>query len=342
MLIPPRMSQLPVRQIGPFSVSAIGLGCMNLSHAYDVPPTEEDAIRLLNHALDAGVTFLDTAALYGGGNNERLLGKGVMHRKSEFTLASKCVLGMYDGKRGLNGHPDAITGTLEEALVRLNTDCIDLYYMHRLDRNVPIEESMGALVRAKEAGKIRAIGLSEMSAASIRRAHAVHPIAAVQTEYSPWVRNVEIAVLETCRELGIGFVAFSPVARGLLAGSVTSAEFAQGDIRSNMPRFQEPNLTHNLGLYARFKAVAEQAGVTPAQLSLGWVLSRGDDVVPIPGTRSIAHLDEDLIAASLTIDPAALTAVDEIFVPGAVAGTRYAPAMQAQIDTELLPEEITA
>lgn len=334
------MTILPTRSIGPFTVSAIGLGCMNLSHAYGVPPSEEEGIRLLNHALDAGVTFLDTAAIYGAGANERLLAKAVMHRRKEFTLASKCVLDLIDGQRVLDGRPETIAKTLDGALQRLNTDHIDLYYLHRLDRKVPIEDSVGALARAVEAGKIRAIGVSEMSAETIRRGHAVHPIAAVQSEYSPWVRNPEVAVLDACRELGIGFVAFSPVARGMLAGAVSANDFVAGDIRIAMPRFIEPNFSHNLALAARFDEVAAAAGLTPAQLSMGWVLSRGDDVVPIPGTRSIAHLDEDLSAATLSIDSGILAAVDDIFAPGAVHGARYAPAMQAQVDTELLPEEV--
>ncbi len=333
---------LPTRTIGPFTVSAIGLGCMNLSHGYGMPPSEEEGARLLNHALDAGVTFLDTAALYGGGNNERLIGKAVMHRKAEFTLASKCVLDMFDGKRGLDGRPEAIANTLDQALERLGTDHIDLYYLHRLDRNVPVEESVGALVRAKEAGKIGSIGLSEMSATTIRRAHAVHPIAAVQTEYSPWVRNPEVAVLETCRALGIGFVAFSPVARGMLAAAIPAPDYEGGDIRGTMPRFVEPCFSRNKVLVERFNALATDAGVTPAQLSIGWVLSRAPHIVPIPGTRSIAHLDEDLAAAAMIFAPDVLAAVDAIFTPGAIAGPRYSAAMQAQIDTELLPEEEVA
>jgi aryl-alcohol dehydrogenase-like predicted oxidoreductase len=200
---------------------------------------------------------------------------------------------------------------------------------------------MGALVRAKEAGKIGAIGLSEMSAATIRRAHAVHPITAVQSEYSPWVRNPEIAVLDACRELGIGFVAFSPVARGFLAGSVTKAEFAASDIRASMPRFQEPNFSENLKLAARFNAVATEAGIAPAQLSLAWVLSRWDHIVPIPGTRSIAHLDENVATLGLTVAQAHLDAVDAIFTPGAVRGARYSAFAQAQVNTELLPEEVS-
>jgi len=330
---------LPTRTVGSLTMSAIGLGCMNISHAYDVPPSEADATRLLNHALDLGVTHLDSAALYGSGANERLLAKAVGHRRKEYLLASKCVLDLIDGQRVLDGRPETIAGSLERSLQRLNTDFIDLYYMHRLDRNVPIEESIGALVRAKEAGKIGAIGLSEMSAATIRRAHAVHPIAAVQSEYSPWVRNPEVAVLDACKELGIGFIAFSPVARGFLANGVTRAEFVQGDIRAGMPRFQEPNFSHNLDLARRFNALAAQAGLAPAQLSLGWVLTRWAHIVPIPGTRSIAHLEENVGAAGLTLAPDLVDAVDAIFTPGAVHGARYSAAAQAQIDTELLPEE---
>lgn len=332
---------LPTRTIGPFAASAVGLGCMNLSHAYGTKPAEADAVRLLNAALDAGVTMLDTAALYGGGANERLLGKAVMHRRREFTLASKCVLEIVEGKRVLDGSPAAITRSVDASLRRLGTDTIDLCYLHRLDPAVAIEDSVGALVRAKEAGKIREIGLSEMSAATLRRAHAVHPIAAMQTEYSPWVRNAEVAVLDACRELGVGFVAFSPLARGLLAGGVTHNDFAPGDIRAGMPRFQGPNFERNLALAVRFNAIAADAGCTPAQLSLGWILSRAPFITAIPGTRSIAHLNDDLTAAAITIDAAAFAAVDALFKPGAVAGRRYPPAVQAQIDTELLPEEQT-
>ncbi|MHA6720780.1 aldo/keto reductase [Sphingomonas sp. RS6] len=330
---------LPRRTIGPFSVAAIGLGCMNLSHAYGVPPAREDGVRLLNRALDLGVTLLDTAALYGGGENERLLGAAVMHRRAEFTLASKCVLDLHDGKRGLDGSPAAITRTLERALGRLGTDYIDLYYLHRLDPNVPIEDSVGALVRAHEAGKIGAIGLSEMSAATIRRAHAVHPIAAVQSEYSPMVRNPEVAVLDTCRELGIGFVAFSPVARAMLAGAIRDDDYHEGDIRLTMPRFVEPQLSHNLETVATFDEIAAEVGCTPAQLALAWVLARGDHIVPIPGTRDIGHLEENVAAAAINLDAATIARVDALFAPGTIRGARYSAAAQRQIDTELLPDE---
>jgi aryl-alcohol dehydrogenase-like predicted oxidoreductase len=333
------MTQLPTRQVGPFSVSAIGLGCMNLSHAYDVSPSEEDAGRLLNRALDLGVTFLDTAAIYGGGANEKLLGKAVMHRRSEFTLASKCVLGILDGERVLNGSPNAIRRTLDGALERLGVDHIDLYYLHRIDANVPIEESVGELKRAVEAGKIGAIGLSEMGADTIRRAHAVHPVAAIQSEYSPMVRNPEIAVLELCKELGIGFVAFSPIARGLLAGAVRSDDYLERDIRRGMPRFVGTNLEHNLTLVDHFVALAGEAGCTPAQLALAWVLAKGEDIVPIPGTRSIAHLEEDLKALDVTLDAELVARVDALFARTAIRGPRYSRPLQAQIDTEVFPDE---
>lgn len=333
---------LPTRTIGPFQVSAIGLGCMNLSHAYGEKPEPAEAAALLNRALDLGITLLDTAALYGFGENERLVGRAVGHRRAEYTLASKCVLDVIDGKRGLDGSPAAIARTLDAALGRLGTDHIDLYYLHRLDRNVAIEESVGALVRAKEAGKIGAIGLSEMSAATIRRAHAVHPIAAVQTEYSPVVRNAEIAVLDTCRELGIGFVAFSPVARGLLAGGVADDRYVEGDIRAAMPRFTGEALAHNLRAVAAYDALAAEIGCTPAQLSLAWALSRAAHIVPIPGTRSIAHLAENVGALDVTITPEIAGRIDAIFAPGAIRGPRYAAAMQAQIDTETFPDEALA
>ena len=333
---------LPTRQIGPFTVSAIGLGCMNLSHAYGTPPSAEDGTKLLNRALDLGITLLDTAAIYGVGGNERLVGSAVMHRRSEFTLASKCVLDMVDGKRVLDGRPDSIRRTLDAALVRLGTERIDLYYLHRPDRNVPIEESVGELKRAVEAGKIGAIGLSEMGAALIRRAHAVHPIAAVQSEYSPMVRNPEVAVLDTCRDLGIAFVAFSPVARGMLARGVRDDGYEPGDIRLTMPRFLGDNLRHNLAVVARFDALAAEAGMTPAQLAIGWVLARGDDIVPIPGTRSIAHLEEDVGAAAVTIGPDLIRAVEAVF-DGSIRGARYSAPMQATVDTEILPgEELAA
>jgi aryl-alcohol dehydrogenase-like predicted oxidoreductase len=327
------------RMIGSLSVSAIGLGCMNLSHAYGHPLTDPEGAALLNRALDLGVTMLDTAALYGLGANERLIGKSVMHRRSEFILASKCVLDFVDGERRLDGSSEAITRTLDAALGRLATDHIDLYYLHRLDGRIPIEESVSALVRAKDAGKIRAIGLSEMSAATVRRAHAIHPITAIQSEYSPVVRNPEIAVLDTCRELGIGFVAFSPVGRGLLAGSIRSDDYVEKDIRRAMPRFVEPNLSHNLIAVGAFAALASELGWSPAQLSLAWVLSRGNLIAAIPGTCNLGHLEENIAAGSLRLPAEAAAQIEAIFAPGAIEGARYSAPMQAQMDTEIFPNE---
>ena len=330
---------LPTRRLGPLPVSAIGLGGMNLNHAYGEPPSAEDGARLLNRALDLGCTLIDTAALYGNGENERLVASAIGHRRGEYTLSTKCVLDVIDGKRALDGSPAQIAKTVEGSLQRLDTDFVNMVYLYRLDKKVPIEESVGALVRLKEQGKLGAIGLSEMSAATIRRAHAVHPIAAVQSEYSPAVRNPEIAVLETCRELGIGFVAFSPVARGLLAGSVRGADYVAGDIRAMMPRFVEPALGNNRPLVERFDQIAAAAGCTPGQLALGWLLAKGHDIVPIPGTRSIAHLEENLATATLSFDPAVLAQVDDLLPPGAISGPRYSAAMQAQIDTETFADE---
>ena len=331
--------KLPQRRIGPFTVSAVGLGCMNLSHAYAAPPPSDYSARLLNRALDLGVTMLDTAALYGGGNNERLIADAVGHRRDEFTLASKCVLGMRDGKRILDGSPDAIARSIDESLERLGIDHIDLMYLHRADANVPIEESVGALVRAKEAGKIGALGLSEMSAETIRRAHAVHPIAAVQTEYSLMVRNPEIAVLDTCAELGIGFVAFSPVARGLLAAGVRDDHYASGDIRAHMPRFTGANLAHNLEAVNAYEALAAEAGVTPAQLALAWLLQRAPHIVPIPGTTRIEHLEENVAAATIALPAEILERAESTFAAGAIRGARYPAAMQAQVGTEIFADE---
>lgn len=330
---------MPERAIGPFKVSAIALGCMNLSHAYGVPPSPAEGERLLNRALDLGVTMLDTAALYGGGNNERLIASAVGHRRGEFTLASKCVLGMRDGKRILDGSPQAIAASIDGSLERLGTDHIDLMYLHRPDKDVPIEESVGALARAKQAGKIGAIGLSEMSADTICRAHAVHPVAAVQTEYSLTVRNPEIAVLDTCAELGIGFVAFSPVARGLLATGVRDDAYASGDIRAHMPRFTGANLSHNLDAVRAYEALARESGISPAQLALAWLLARAPHIVPIPGTTRIDHLEENLDAAAIALPDDMLVRAEAIFAAGAIRGARYSRPMQAQVSTEVFPDE---
>ena len=323
------------RKLGPFALGPIGLGCMSLSYAYGTPPDPAHSARLLNHALDIGYDFMDTAALYGFGANESLIGEAIGGRRGEYVLASKCGMTGVDGRRVLDGRPETLLRTLDESLARLGTDVIDLYYLHRWDKRVPIEESVGALGRMVESGKVRAIGLSEVSAATLRKAHAVHPIAAVQNEYSPWSRNVELGLLETTRELGIALVAFSPTARGFLAGRVRADEdLEEGDLRRTMPRFQGDNLTRNLALYDRFSALAEEAGCTPAQLSLAWLLTRGDHIVPIPGTTSIRHLEENLAAGDFGLAPDVVAEIDTLLEPGAVAGARYPEAAQADVDTE--------
>ncbi|MFC3078373.1 aldo/keto reductase [Phenylobacterium terrae] len=328
------------RRVGPFEVSAIGLGCMSLSHAYGSPPPREQAEQVLLGALDAGYTFFDTAAVYGLGHNETLVGEVLGPHRDRFVLASKCGMTVGD-KREINGRPENLKATCEDSLRRLKTEVIDLYYLHRWDRRVPIEESVGALADLVREGKIRSIGLSEVSADTLRRAHAVHPIAAIQTEYSPWTRNPEVAVLDACRELGVTFVAFSPVARGFLAGGVRDvSKLEPGDIRLNMPRFQGENFAANLKLLERFEALAREAGCTPAQLCLAWLLHKDETIVPIPGTTSPDHMRENAAAAQVRLSAEVMARIDELVNPKTVAGPRYSAALQANIDTELLPGEL--
>ena len=316
---------MQTRRIGPFDVSAIGLGCMSLSHAYGPPPPRERAEAVLLGALDAGYTFFDTAAVYGIGHNETLVGEVLGPHRQKFTLASKCGLTNGD-KRELNGHPDILKSTCEGSLRRLKTDVIDLYYLHRWDRRVPIEDSVGALADLKAEGKIRAIGLSEVSADTLRRAHAVHPIAALQTEYSPWTRNPEIAVLDACRELGTAFVAFSPVGRGFLAGGVTDTDaLKDGDFRLGMPRFQGEAFAANLKMFDRFKALAARARCSPAQLCLAWLLAKDPIIVPIPGTTDPDHMREDAAAETVTLGPDIITDIDALVNRESVVGKPLRP-----------------
>ena len=332
------------RKIGTLDVSAIGLGCMNVCHAYGPPIEETQAIRLFQEALDAGVTHFDTAALYGFGTSEALLGKALAHRRSEFTLASKCgMTGVMqaDGKkvRVIDGRPETIKATIDVALQNLQTDVIDLYYLHRWDKQVPIEDSVGALADLVRMGKVRSIGLSEVSAGTLRKAHAVHPIAAVQTEYSLWTRNPEIAVLDTCRELGVSLVAFSPVARGFLSQTPPDpATFDAKDIRSNMPRFSADNYPANLDLYMAFRMLCDEAGCTPAQFALAWLLQRDASILPIPGTTKRAHLMENIQAADVRLDPELVAAAEELINTQTVSGNRYPAQARSEVDTEEFPE----
>ncbi|WP_127997877.1 aldo/keto reductase [Piscinibacter defluvii] len=323
------------RTLGPFEVAEIGLGCMNLSHAYGAPPPEEAAQALLRHALDRGVTLFDTAALYGFGANEELVGRTLAPHRREFVLASKCGLHGVEGKRVVDGRPETLRWSCELSLKRLRTDHIDLFYLHRWDKKVPIEDSVGALAGLVREGKVRAIGLSEVSAATLRRAHAVHPIAALQTEYSLWTRNPEIAVLAACREIGAAFVAFSPLGRGFFGGALREvAGFVAGDIRCTMPRFEPANYAANLRLLDGFEAVARRLGCSDAQLALAWLLARGEHVIPIPGTTQLAHLEDNLGAADVALDAATLAELDALINARTVVGGRYDAAAQAGVDTE--------
>ena len=328
------------RRLGEFSVSALGLGCMNLSHAYGTPPEPEAAGALLLRALERGITFFDTAALYGFGTNETLLGKVLKPHRSKIVLASKCGMTGVDGKRVIDGRPETLRRTCEESLQRLQTDVIDLYYLHRRDFKVPIEDSMGALADLVRAGKIRSIGLSEVSAATLRRAHAVHPVAALQSEYSLWTRNAELGTLAACRELGTAYVAFSPLARAYLTGTLTDpeAQLEAKDIRRQMPRFDAANYARNLALLPAYMDLAREAGCGPAQLALAWLLAQGEDIIPIFGTRQPEHLDDNAGAAAVSLDPRTVARLDALINQQTVAGPRYNVATQLEIDTEKFPD----
>jgi aryl-alcohol dehydrogenase-like predicted oxidoreductase len=317
------------------AVSPIGLGCMSLSHAYGHPPGAEQGARVLQRALDLGVDHFDTARLYGGGRNEDLIGKAIGHRRDEYLLASKMGIFVDGDKRGVDCRPATIRAEIEKSLTALRTDRIDLFYLHRRDFTVPIEESVGALAGLVAEGKIGGIGLSEMSAQTLRAAHAEHPIAAMQTEYSPWTRNVEIAVLEATRELEVALVAFSPLGRGALCGTLRDpADLPASDLRGSMPRFSAENWPANRALIDDFAVLAREQGVTPAQLSLGWVLARGSHVHVIPGTARIDHLEEDVARADWLPDADTVARVDALINQSTVAGHRYPPALRRSIDTE--------
>jgi aryl-alcohol dehydrogenase-like predicted oxidoreductase len=327
------------RRLGPFDVSAIGLGCMSLSHAYGVPPAPETSERLLLAAIDAGVTLFDTAALYGFGANESLVGRVLKPHRARLTLASKGGMAgvqFDDGvKRVIDGRPEAIRRNCEDSLRRLGTDRIDLYYLHRWDKRVPIEESVGAMGRLVEQGKVRVLGLSEVSAATLRRAHAEHPIVAVQSEYSLCSRNVEIGVLQACQEIGAALVAFSPTARAFLTGALRDVSTLDAkDIRRGMPRFYPEHHAANLKLLDEYARIAQDAGCSMAQLSIAWVLSRGAHVIALPGTTQAAHLHENLGANAVTLGADTLARLDGLINRSSVAGARYNPATQAEVDTE--------
>ena len=335
----PIKPMIATRRIADFEVPAIGLGCMNLSHAYAEPPPADVAERLLLTALDEGVTLFDTAALYGFGANETLLGRVLKAHRHRIVLCSKGGLAgvNVEGgiKRVINGRPEAIRRNCEDSLQRLQTDHIDLYYLHRWDKQVPIEDSVGEMSRLLEEGKVRALGLSEVSAATLKKAQSVHRIAAVQTEYSLWTRNAEIAVLQACRDSGTTFVAFSPVARGFLSNTPPdAAAFDAKDIRRGMPRFDATHWPANLRLHAGLLRLAQEAGRSVAQLALAWLLSRGEHVLPIPGTTRALHLRENIAAADLVLAPALLARLDALVNPRTVSGPRYGAQARSEVDTE--------
>ncbi|MGB0223438.1 General stress protein 69 [Marinobacterium sp. xm-a-121] len=314
----------------------IGLGCMNMSHAYNTPVSDDEAIKGFREAFEMGYRHFDTATLYGGGKNEKVVGEALKSVRDEIFLASKCVL-YIDPEKGkaLDGRPETIKAQCEASLKRLQTDQIDLYYLHRRDFDVPIEESAGAMADLIKEGKIASYGLSEMSADTLRAAHKECPVAAIQTEYSLWTRNPEIAVLDACRELDVTFVAFSPLARGFLSLTIDNLdELAEKDIRRAMPRFYPENFEQNRALLSDYVAIAERAGCTPAQLALAWIRAKDPSIVSIPGTRFVEHMRDNLGAADVTLSSDIVNELEQLINRDTVAGERYSAGQQTEIDTE--------
>lgn len=330
---------MKTRTLGPAgpTVSAIGLGCMGMSAFYGGRVSDADAIAVIHHALDQGVTLIDTADMYGPHTNEQLVGRAIDGRRDDVFLATKFGIRLNPDDplaRGIDGRPDYVIAACEASLRRLRVDTIDLYYQHRVDPGVPIEDTVGAMARLVEQGKVRHLGLSEASADTLRRACAVHPVAALQSEYSLWSREPETSgTLAACRELGVGFVAYSPLGRGFLTGTIRTADdFEPGDYRRQSPRFQGENFDRNLALVEQVQAIAQDYGVTPGQLALAWVASQGEDIVPIPGTRQIGRLDENIAALGIQLTEDDLARIDAIFPPDAAAGTRYPAAGMGALD----------
>jgi aryl-alcohol dehydrogenase-like predicted oxidoreductase len=317
------------------SVSALGLGCMSMSDSYgaDSARDDEESIATIHRALDLGITLIDTADIYGPHKNEELVGQAIRGRRDEVVLATKFgFVGGRDPKgRSVSGKPEYVRSACEASLKRLGVDVIDLYYQHRVDPAVPVEETVGAMADLVRAGKIRAIGLSEAGPETLRRASAVHPVAALQSEYSLWTREPEDAVLPACRELGIAFVAFSPLGRGFLTGALKPDDLVDGDFRRGLPRFQGDNFQKNLDLVDRLKEIALAKGCTATQLALAWLLAQGDNVIPIPGTKRRRYLEENAAAADVVLSPSELARIDEAAPRGVAAGERYPAAMMGLV-----------
>jgi aryl-alcohol dehydrogenase-like predicted oxidoreductase len=321
---------LEQRNLGALTVSALGLGCMGMSFAYG-PGDDDESIRVIHRAHELGVTFLDTADLYGWGANEELVGRAVAGRRDDYVIATKFANRQDEqGNRFVDNRPEYIREAIDASLRRLGTDHVDLYYMHRRNPDVPIEESVGAMAELVQAGKVRHLGLSEVSADTLRAAAAVHPIAALQSEWSLFTRGLEDEIVPAARELGVGLVPYSPLGRGLLAGALTSTEeLSEDDFRKQHPRFTGENLEHNLALVRRVREVAEQAGATPVQVALAWLLAKGDDIVPIPGTKRVRYLEDNAGAADLDLGADVIAELDDL---GEAAGGRYNDAGMAAVE----------